>query len=172
MERFWETSARVALIGAKIAGGAGVDRSEAHTFGLFRDCGMPVMLRKYPVYEDLLDGSALSVDVPITDIEAERYAFDHTMVGLHLAERWGLPESMQFAIRHHHDYAAWPALPRAAQGLAAVALVAEEVAARLSRRRSCADWALGGAAALACLDVDEDRVGEWAAATKAGLAGG
>lgn len=171
MEKFWETSSRVALITARIAGEARLDRHEAHTFGLFRDCGMPVMLKRYPVYEDILAGTALGEDVLVTEIEGERYAFDHTQVGYHLAKSWELSDGMCIGIRHHHDYSAWPALDRGAASLAAIALAAEEIASRLSRRRSCIEWHFGGEAVLAQLEIANETIDEWAQLVAAGLGG-
>lgn len=170
MERFWETSSRVALIAARIAPEARIDRHEAHTLGLFRDCGMAVMLKKYPVYEDILDGSALGQHMLITEIEGERYAIDHARVGRHLAKSWDLSEAMCIAVRHHHDYHAWPALDHGAASLAAVALAAEEIASRLARRTSCLEWTHGGDAVLAQLDIQDAAIDEWAELVRAGIA--
>ena len=104
MEAYWKTSMAVSLISALVSretrsGDSGI----ASTYGLFRDCGMPVMLQKFPIYEDILDGSALVSGEPVFEVENERYATNHARVGEQLARSWHLSESVCFAILHHHD---------------------------------------------------------------------
>jgi HD-like signal output (HDOD) protein len=171
MERFWETSSRVALVAARIAGEARIDRHAAHTFALFRDCGMPVMLKKYPAYEGILDGSAVPAGALITEAEVERCGLDHVRVGHYLAKSWELPEATCIAIRHHHDYHAWPALDHGAASLAALALAAEEVASRLAHRVSCTEWTHGAEATLIQLDIADAKLDEWAELVRAGISG-
>jgi len=49
MYEFWDASARIAMIAAYLARELAVARlDEAHTFALFRDCGVPVLLARYP----------------------------------------------------------------------------------------------------------------------------
>ena len=104
MERYWKASMATSLIAALLCretrrGDSGI----ACTYGLFRDCGMPVMLQKFPIYADIFDGSALTPGEPVLEIENERYATNHALVGAQLARSWLLPESMCFAIAQHHD---------------------------------------------------------------------
>ena len=103
MERFWKSSMATALIAALIAREVGqVDAGGAHTYGLFRDCGMAVMLQKFPDYIDILNGSALANGGPVLEIEDQRFSMNHCRIGAQLARNWQLADSHCLAILHHH----------------------------------------------------------------------
>jgi HD-like signal output (HDOD) protein len=61
------------------------------------------MLQKFPIYADVLDGSALAFGDPVQEIEEERYATTHAKIGAQLAHGWQLSGALCMAIRHHHD---------------------------------------------------------------------
>jgi len=59
MARFWENSVRVAGLTAKVAIALRVaEPGSAYTFGLFRDCGMPVLLCKHAEDEKIMADAA------------------------------------------------------------------------------------------------------------------
>ncbi len=104
MERFWETSSRIAGMSARIARALRtVDADAAHTLGLFRDCGMAVMLRKYPDYAAVVRAAALPDAMRLTDAESMRYELNHALVGHILAKDWMLPVAVSDAVLHHHS---------------------------------------------------------------------
>jgi len=104
LDRFFETSSRTAALSAMIAASVGsADREAAYTFGLFRDCGMAVMARKFDGYEDLMDGTALRGGARITDLENQRYEIHHARLGFLLARSWMLAEDLCAAVLHHHS---------------------------------------------------------------------
>jgi len=105
MYEFWDTSSRVAMIAAYLARELDVMRlDEAHTFALFRDCGVPVLLTRYPEYESLLAMTRCENERRRTEIERSRYGFDHTLVSATLAQTWHLPAELWQAIRVHALY--------------------------------------------------------------------
>ncbi|HEY9380645.1 MAG TPA: hypothetical protein VIQ01_05295, partial [Burkholderiales bacterium] len=68
-------------------------------------------------------------------------------------------ESVWKAILLHHDYGKWPGRARElAVRMAALGLLGEEIFERHDRNRSCPEWHLGGATALAALHLEEERV--------------
>jgi HD-like signal output (HDOD) protein len=162
MERFWDTSAHVSMVASRIAGDVGVDRYEAHTFALFRDSGLPLMLRRYPTYKMFSDSALTRAGRRLIDLERERLSLDHAHVASHLARGWDLPGPMCIAVRRHHDYALWAPLEREAAALCAVALAAEEVLAQANGRRSTPEWEHGRDAVLATLGVPADKLDTWA----------
>lgn len=102
----WTESARFAAGVARLAREVGrVDRDEAYTFGLFRDCGMLLMARRHPGYEQLLGSAVLDHGAEILRAESDLYVDDHASLGGRMAESWYLPESLVAAVRHHHDIA-------------------------------------------------------------------
>ena len=103
MERFWESSARIAELSARIAGGVeGVERETAFTFGLFRDCGTAVLLQRFADYPRLV-AAAPKIDRRVTELEAVRYGATHAQVGYAMARGWLLHEHLCRAVLYHHS---------------------------------------------------------------------
>ena len=161
MERYWKTSMAISLLSAMVCretarGDVGV----ACTYGLFRDCGMPVMLQKFPVYADIFSGAALASGDPVQEIENERYPTNHPSVGAQLARSWHLSEFLCFAILHHHDLLYSNELlaqaDAAAIKLVAIGLVAEQLYC-LATGETCHEWAPAGEWALFELDLTQEK---------------
>ena len=157
MERFWKSSMATGLIAALLARETGrTDQATAHTYGLFRDCGMAVMMRKFPIYTDILDGSALASGEPITEIEGERYAMNHCRVGARLAHRWQLSATLVYAIFNHHGMLTnSESIAKASPDsrlLVSLGLVAEKLYCSATQQ-VCHDWPRGGDTALEFLGM-------------------
>ena len=173
MERYWKASMATSLISALLCREtARGDSGIACTYGLFRDCGMPVMLQKFPIYADIFDGSALTPGEPVLEVENERYTTNHARVGAHLARSWHLPESLCFAILNHHDIlfsnqiqaqAETGALALIALGLAAEQLYSAATGA------ICHEWALAEEWALFELDLSQEKFADLALRVKASI---
>lgn len=57
LERFWDASARIARLSGWLAQQvthSALRADDAYTFGLFRDCGIPILLTHTPGYWDIL----------------------------------------------------------------------------------------------------------------------
>ena len=57
LERFWDASARIAHLSGWLAQNLdirGLRAEDAYTFSLFRDCGIPVLLGRFPNYAAVL----------------------------------------------------------------------------------------------------------------------
>jgi HD-like signal output (HDOD) protein len=161
MERYWKQSMANSLIAAMISretasGDAGI----ACTYGLFRDCGMPVMLQKFPIYADIFDGSALVSGSLVQELENERYPSNHARVGAQLARSWHLSDSLCFAILHHHDllYSNEIIAQAGPEALKLVALghVAEQLYC-LATGEICHEWSTGGEWALFELGLTQEE---------------
>jgi HD-like signal output (HDOD) protein len=146
MGEFWDSSSKIALVTGYLARELGVSKlDEAHTFALFRDCGMPVLLIRFPEYEQLLAMTRTENERRRTEIERSRYGFDHASVGATLAQSWHLPPDMWLAIKAHNTYdeaafAQDPNRDRFAPRIA-LALLAEQLY-RMGRHRYDAEaWA-------------------------------
>jgi len=161
MERYWKASMAISLISAMLSREtAGSDSGVACTFGLFRDCGMAVLLQKFPGYADILDGSALASGELVHDIENKRYSIDHARVGAQLARSWHLPESLSYAILHHHDLLfsneTLEQAPAGALKLVALGLIAEQLYC-LATGPTCYDWASTGEWALFEVELNQEK---------------
>lgn len=86
-----------------------MDRDLAYTFALFRDCGMPVIAKRYSDYKGLLAPKAMEDSQMMLALEVEGFGVHHALVGAELARSWGLGEDLCSAISYHHDYAVSPA---------------------------------------------------------------
>lgn len=108
LERYWDSSARVALLSGWLVTQLDfphrkIKPEEAYTFGLFRDCGIPILMSMYADYFDILEEANSEVEKSFTAIEFEAMGLDHAMIGGSLAKEWHLPIEFKAAIELHHD---------------------------------------------------------------------
>lgn len=105
LEHLWRRGghiARIALILARRLRGRSLSPDLAYTLGMFHDCGLALLLKRFPAYADALDQSTWP-DIPALD---HAHDTDHALLGEQVARNWQLPEGLAAAIRHHHDPAA------------------------------------------------------------------
>lgn len=102
-EKFWERSALTARAAEKLASRVpGAAPQDAYITTLFHDCGVPVMMLKFPDYRERLMRECTEGRF-IHRVEDHHYATDHAVVGHLLARTWQLPPHVCKAILHHHD---------------------------------------------------------------------
>jgi HD-like signal output (HDOD) protein len=165
LERFWDASARIARLSGWLAQHVGHNKlrpDDAYTFGLFRDCGIPVLLLRFPGYEKILAQANSADNRSFTAVEEAQLPTNHAMVGCLLAQSWWLPEETCLAIRHHHDAAILetPSVspPLTSRYRIAIAQFAEHLVQRHTGLSHTHEWPKLGAACLRLLDVAEDDV--------------
>lgn len=148
LERFWDASARVARLSAwlsqKCEAIAGLRAEDAYTFSLFRDCGIPIMMRKFPNYFEILAAANGDPALPFTVVEEQHLPTNHAVVGCLLAQSWWLAEETCLAIRNHHDFitlaAGGGALPPLSRNLIAIAGLAEYIDQQLTGQNQTNEW--------------------------------
>ncbi|WP_178126866.1 HDOD domain-containing protein [Pseudomonas palleroniana] len=106
LNRFWDTAQDVAmtcLTLAKRTGSQAVD--EAYALGLFHDCGVPLMLKRFPNYMTVLEEAYANTnpDCRVVDTENNAFNTNHAVVGYYTAKSWRLPEHVTDAIANHHN---------------------------------------------------------------------
>ena len=106
LNRFWDTAQDVAmtcLTLAKRIGSQAVD--EAYALGLFHDCGVPLMLKRFPEYMGVLEDAYANAgaDKRVVDTENQAFNTNHAVVGYYTAKSWRLPEHVSTAIANHHN---------------------------------------------------------------------
>ncbi|MBI6911744.1 HDOD domain-containing protein [Pseudomonas palleroniana] len=106
LNRFWDTAQDVAmtcLTLAKRTGSQAVD--EAYALGLFHDCGVPLMLKRFPNYMTVLEEAYANANLDYRVVDTENNAFNtnHAVVGYYTAKSWRLPEHVTDAIANHHN---------------------------------------------------------------------
>ena len=103
LEAFWERATERALVIAYLARELGAaDFDDAHTFGLFRNCGIPLMLLKHADYSAWLAAEQGQGMLDITVRERARYGIDHALIGGLLARSWCLPMDLWLPVSLHH----------------------------------------------------------------------
>lgn len=165
MDAFWDASAKVAMIAAFIARQLpGVNKEEAYTFGLFQNCGIPILLQRFPDYENTLARAEADRESRHTEVEEAAHGTDHATMGYLLTKSWNLPADLSQAIRYHHDYAlvseAKAQLSTQSRNLVAIGLAASHAMNVHAGISDSVEWAKGGHYALAHLGLSQDEFDE------------
>lgn len=102
-EKFWERSGLTAKIASELAIRIpGVSPDDAYIAALFHDCGIPVLMQKYPDYRETVMSMG-KAGKAICDVENDYYSTSHAVVGNLLGRTWFLPSHVCKAILYHHD---------------------------------------------------------------------
>ena len=170
--RFWGASARIAALSGWLAQELrlpGVQAADAYTFGLFRDCGIVILLRRLPGYLQTLARANDDAERSFTAVERADHPTDHAVVGALMAVDWWLPDEVCQAIRHHHEQAALlqSELPVVSRRLIAVSQTAEYLLQQLRGESRTREWEKLGKACLPLLGIDEDALRQRHAGAKA-----
>ena len=105
-EVFWTRSSEVAQLAAMIAEDqvsvCNVFPDQAYMAGIFHECGVPVLMMRYPDYCKRLHLDNASCWPNLSEEDA-KFQVDHCSVGYLVARHWGLPDFVCAAIRYHHE---------------------------------------------------------------------
>lgn len=163
--RFWDASTRIAHLSGWLANYLnlpGLHTEDAYTFGLFRDCGIPILLRRFPNYESVLTAANRDTERNFCNVEENEFPTNHAVVGCMLAQSWWLPEEICLAISNHHDLTAFEPedskLPELSRKLIATAQLAEHIVQRLLGLSMTQEWSKLGGGCLKLLDMDQTRL--------------
>ena len=165
MQRFWNGSARISRLSGWLGlqlDIRGLRSDDAYTFGLFRDCGIAVLLGRFTDYQSVLGEANRDLQRSFTQVEEATLPTNHTAVGASLASNWGLPADIVAAIRSHHDSAALNAseagLSQTSKRLIATSQLAEHMVQRRLKLSMTEEWAKLGPACLQVLQIDEAQM--------------
>lgn len=163
LAQFWDVSSRRAeamlFLSRRLHIGA---PDEAHTFGLFCDTGVPLLLERFPGYAATLADAALDPVRPLTALEDERHSTNHAAIGCLLARNWGLCTEVAWAILHHQDYSVLEdtATSDTVRSLVALSVLAECAISQYQGMASSLEWNKGGALACHYLGLSPDETGD------------
>lgn len=167
LERFWNMSTRRAEAVAFLAGKTRVCRSDiAHTFGLFCDIGVPLLMNRFPDYTETYALAGSDILNGFTEVEDERHNTNHAAIGCLLARNWGLTEEVSFAILLHHDSSVLesPGTDDAVRSLVSLFLLAENIIQKLYGHivssDVSSDWERSSAAACRHLGLECDETSD------------
>jgi len=106
LNRFWDTAQDVAMTCLTLAKRIGYHSpDEAYTLGLFHNCGIPLMLKRFPNYMIVLEEAYASAtgERRVVDTENRLLNTNHAVVGYFTAKSWNLPLHLCEAIASHHN---------------------------------------------------------------------
>ena len=174
MERFWETSALTAKLSAELARRLRCVRPDvAYTFGLFHDCGIPLIMKRFPQFREVLAEANAAEELKFTEVEDKALGTNHAVVGYFLARRWHLSACVSEGILYHHDYSVLTvpgSVSDEARGMIAICVLAEHIIRLRNNGDGEYEWAKAAPAACqyfqlslgAVDDLIEDML-EWLA---------
>jgi HD-like signal output (HDOD) protein len=157
---FWDLSTRRAQAMVYLSRRLRIGAPDvAHTFGLFCDTGVALLLERFAGYAASFAAAAADTARRFTDIEDERHSTNHAAIGCLLARNWGLSSDVSWAILHHHDYSVIDdaATDDAVRSLVALSLLAERALQAYLGQPVSLEWDKGGARACAYLGLSGDE---------------
>jgi HD-like signal output (HDOD) protein len=160
---FWDVSTRRAQAMVFLSRRLRIGEPDvAHTFGLFCDTGLPLLMDRFADYGATYAAASLEAERPFTALEEERHSTSHAAIGCLLARNWGLSDHVGWAILHHHDYAVLDdaATAGAVRSLIALSLLAEGAICKYQGHAESLEWNKGGARACAYLGLSADETAE------------
>jgi len=105
-EIFWSRAQAIAQMAAVVAEDrvsvCNVFPDQAYLAGIFHECGVPVLMMRFPKYCETLRLENATCWPNLSE-EDNRFAVDHCSVGYLVARHWGLPDFVCDAIRFHHE---------------------------------------------------------------------
>jgi len=154
---FWTRSQEVAQMAALIAKDrisiCNVFPDQAYMAGIFHECGVPLLMLRFPDYCKSLHLDSLCCWPNLAEEDA-KFNVDHCSIGYIVARHWGLPDFVCAAIQYHHE------MPREEVGTACTLVAILQLAIHFYHRISNIDdplWAKIGSAVLNELGIRVDE---------------
>jgi HD-like signal output (HDOD) protein len=157
---FWDVSTRRAQAMVFLSRRMRIGEPDvAHTFGLFCDTGVPLLMERFADYGATFAAASQERERPFTAIEDERHSTSHAAIGCMLARNWGLSADVGWAILHHHDYAVLDDADTAPsiRSLVALSLLAEYAICKYQGQAESIEWNKGGERACGYLGLAQDE---------------
>lgn len=153
-DTFWTRSREIAQLAAIIAEDrisvCNVFPDQAYMAGIFHECGVPVLMQRFPDYCKALHLENACCWPSLAE-EDQRFDVDHCSIGYIVARHWALPDFVCAAIQYHHQ------MPRDELGAACTLVAIIQLASHFYHRiTSVADplWHELGAEVLRELGLD------------------
>lgn len=164
IDRFFDDANDTALVLSSVMREVPVmSADKAYLLGLFRDCGMPILLQRLPQYAEVLQEAAKRPEQSLTDLEDARLRTDHAVVGALMSRHWHLPEEIGTIILNHHRTrelfggARWKLTPfeENIRTVIAVLAMVDCICHRLRKGKDSPEWGAIGEKVLAHLKLDQ-----------------
>ncbi|MGD0282609.1 MAG: HDOD domain-containing protein [Dissulfurispiraceae bacterium] len=111
LDQFWKHSQDVAAVAAHIAKDLKIAiGGQAYITGLFHDCGMTLMMRRFPSYVKTMTQALEGISgepfserfETVVGYENSTFNTNHCLMGYIMAKSWLLPAGVTEVILHHH----------------------------------------------------------------------
>ena len=104
LNKFWDTAQDVALVAATIARQIGFQSpDEAYTLGLIHNAGIPMQMKRFDSFSDIMVESYSGTEKRIVDAENKHFNTNHAVLGFYIAKSWKLSGPICEAIQQHHN---------------------------------------------------------------------
>ena len=168
MEVLWQHSVTTAVASGIVADRTHETAGLAFTAGLLHDMGKVVLAMAPGSSYGQLTQAAGPCGLRLLKAEKERFGFDHSEVGERLLTRWGLPQDIFAAARHHHELAGAEPFERLAATVHLANLMAHELT-DAPRAGTAAQSLVNGSESMEMLGFTAEDMRALAEETKAGL---
>lgn len=168
MECFWNASTGIARLSGWLAQhpdiGVKLPANDVYTYALFRDCGIAVLLNRFPYYYlDVLMQANEEKTLGFTEVEEKQCATNHAVIGSLLTQSWWLPEEISVAIRYHHEYSILnkddtTLLPQATRGLIVIAQLAEHIYQHHTGLSKTQEWSKSSELCMQILEITDEQL--------------
>lgn len=102
-ETFWRHSLQIAKACSFVMKAINKRLMEdAYLAGLFHDCSVPIMLKRFKDYKEVVD-YAIGPSIDAVSVEEKLVNTNHCVVGYVLAKSWQLPQEIYESIMWHHS---------------------------------------------------------------------
>ncbi len=160
LERFWDTAEQVAMLCASLTKRIrGIAKDQAYTVGLFHDCGIPLLMQRFPTYKDTLMRANKGEGRSFDQTEQDELGTNHTSVGYFIAKSWHLPEEICLAILLHHSpdtFIPDQNIPDMTKNFVGLILLAEHIHHQRQRAAVDVEWVRLGPMVLEHFGLDEE----------------
>lgn len=104
MGGLWDSAMEMAIICATICRQIGYQSPDkAYCLGLFHNCGVPLLMKNFPDYPEVMVRSYENPEARVIDTENQLLKTNHAVVGYYVAKSWHLPMDVCEVIAEHHS---------------------------------------------------------------------
>ena len=174
LDKFWQAAEQMSMLCHFVARRVrGISPDEAYTYGLFRDCGVPVLIDRFPNYREVLRRANDMRWVGTTQVEESETGTTHSILGYFLARNWLLPDHICRAILLHHDIEVFrdKTIGNEVRNLIGVGHLAEHLQQIWLGNPANAEWDKYGAAVAGHFALDEEDLSDLAEGARAAVFG-
>lgn len=161
LQGFWDNTMDVAAVCSSIASQIEYPSpEECYALGLFRNAAIPLMMKRFPNYKEVLEQGYNDPDFRLTNFENKAFKTNHSVVGYYLAKSWGVSkESCQVIANQHRSQELFKeelTTPKKTLTLLAILKVAEYFCSTHSQIGNATEdyeWTITGRSVLEFLEI-------------------